>query len=91
MDENNKSKSKYATVGQLIDYLRDNFRRDDALCFWYEGGAYMNCERVPSSFIGDRMFVYVKDDKDKMIARGHSKKSMDEDYQYVQDNDVLVY
>lgn len=87
-------KSNYAlTVKELIEHLQTNFNPDDKLCFWYEGGAYMNCENVPKDFLKEkRMFVYVKDDKERrMKDYNDSKEKVDEDYEFVDDNDVLIY
>ena len=52
-----------ATVGDLVAHFQKNFKPEDRLCFRYEGGAYMNCEHVLKSMLGDTMFKYVKDDK----------------------------
>ena len=76
-----------ATVGDLIKYLQDNCDPNDKLCMFYEGGAYINLERIPKDFIGDRLFLYVKDFKEK------NRKILDDDnlYNYVKSNDLIVY
>lgn len=90
-DINEYRNNHSATVGDLIRHLQKNFKLEDKLCFWYEGGAYMNCENIPDDYIGERMFKYVKDCKKDTIEQGGlSKKQVDEDYRYVDDNDVLV-
>ena len=90
-DINEYNNSCAATVGDLIRHLQKNFKPDDKLCFWYEGGAYMNCENIPDDYIGERMFRYVKDCKrDSIKNHKYSKKQVDDDYKYVSDNDVLV-
>lgn len=38
-----KEDSGIATVGELVAHLQTNFRPEDKLCFWNEGGTYMNC------------------------------------------------
>ena len=84
--------SVVATVGDLIAHLQRNFRPEDKLCFWDEGGAYMNCEHVTKSMLGDMMFKYVKDDKQRRIDRhGATQKENDEDFEWVGDEDVIVY
>ena len=84
--------SAIATVGDLIAHLQKNFKSEDRLCFWYEGGAYMNCEHVLKSMLGDMMFKYVKDDKIRRTEQhGTSSEDNDEDFEYVSDNDVIVY
>jgi len=81
-----------ATVGDLIAHLQRNFRPEDKLCFWDEGGAYMNCEHVTKDMLGDRMFKYVKDDKQRRIAQcGSTPKQNAEDFEWVGDDDVIVY
>ena len=81
-----------ATVGDLIAHLQRNFRPEDKLCFWSEGGAYMNCEHVTKSMLGDMMFKYVKEDKQRRIKQhGTTQKENDEDFEWVGDDDVIVY
>ena len=81
-----------ATVGDLIAHLQRNFRPEDKLCFWDEGGAYMNCEHVTKRMLGDMMFKYVKDDKQRRISQhGATQKENDEDFEWVGDEDVIVY
>jgi hypothetical protein len=42
--------------------------------------------------LGDMMFKYVKDDKIRRIEQhGASPEDVAEDYEYVEDNDVVVY
>lgn len=83
---------KTVTVKDLIKHLQTNFKPDDKLCFWYEGGAYMNCEPIIESMLGDNMFIYVKDDKEKMKKRFNiSDDEITEDYRNVNDNYVLIY
>ena len=87
-----KEDSIIATVGDLMDHLQKNFKPEDKLCFWYEGGAYINCEHVLKSMLGDMMFKYVKDDKIRRIEQhGASPDGVADDYEYVEDNDVVVY
>ena len=84
--------SAIATVGDLIAHLQRNFRPEDKLCFWDEGGAYMNCKHVTKSMLGDMMFKYVKDDKQRRIKQhGATQKGNDEDFEWVGDDDVIVY
>ena len=84
--------SAIATVSDLIAHLQKNFRPEDRLCFWYEGSVYMNCEHVLKSMLGDMMFKYVKDDKVRRTAKhGASPEENAEDFEYVSDNDVIVY
>ena len=82
-----------ATVGDLIKHLQDNFKPTDKLCFWDEGGAHMECVHVPVDWFEKQiMFKYVKDDKDRRMALyKNSKKKVDEDFEFVSDNDVIIY
>jgi hypothetical protein len=84
---------KILTVEKLIDYLQTNFKPTDKLCFWYEGGAYMNCEHVLEDMLGDNMFIKVKQDKDRMKNRfiNMTDDEINEDYRNVDDNDVIVH
>ena len=86
-------KKSTATVGDLIKHLQDNFKPTDKLCFWDEGGAHMECVHVPVDwFEKQMMFKYVKDDKDRRMALyKDSKKKVDEDFEFVSDNDVIIY
>ena len=84
--------SHTATVGDLIKHLQEHFKPSDKLCFWYEGGAYMNCEHLPKSDLGDLMFKYVKDDKKRRIEdNGDTQEQVDKDFEFVSDNDVIIY
>ena len=76
-----------ATVGDLIKYLQNNCNPDDKLCMFYEGGAYINLERVPKDFLGERLFTYVKDFKKKT----ENDKLGEDLYDYVKDNDLIIY
>lgn len=84
---------KILTVEKLIEHLQTNFNPTDKLCFWYEGGAYMNCEYVLEDMLGDNMFIKVKQDKDRMKNRfiNMTDDEINEDYRNVDDNDVLVH
>lgn len=87
-----KDNSMIATVGDLVAHLQTNFRPEDKLCIWDEGGAYMNCEYVTKCMLGDMMFKYVKDDKQRRIdQQGATQKENDEDFEWVGDDDVIVY
>lgn len=82
-----------ATVGDLIKHLQDNFNPTDKLCFWDEGGANMECVHVPDDYFKDHiMFKYVKDDKNRRISLyKDSKDQVDKDFEFVNDNDVIIY
>ena len=82
-----------ATVGDLIKHLQDNFKPTDKLCFWDDCGAHIECVHVPVDwFEKQMMFKYVKDDKDRRMALyKDSKKKVDEDFEFVSDNDVIIY
>jgi hypothetical protein len=83
---------KILTVGKLIEHLQSNFNPEDELCFWYEGGAYMNCEHVLESMLGDNMFIKIKDDKERMKNKFKiSEDDIKEDYKNVNDDDVLIF
>ena len=83
-------RDKYiATVGDLIDHLQKNFKPEDKLCFFDEGGAYINLEQMPKDFLGDRFFLYIKDFKEKSKKNGFEDD--DELFNYVEDDNVIVY
>jgi hypothetical protein len=83
---------KKLTVKKLIEHLQTNFKPTDKLCFWYEGGAYMNCEHALEDMLGDMMFTYVKDDKKRMMERfKRTKAELDDDYRNVSDDDVIIH
>ena len=86
------SKKTYATVGDLIEHLK-TFDPNQRLCFWDEGGAHMECVHVPDDwFRKGRMFQTVRDRKDEHKRRfGDSDKYVDELYEFVEDDDVIVY
>ncbi len=87
-----KDDSMIVTVGDLVAYLQKGFKPEDRLCFWEEGGAYMNCEHVTKCVLGDMMFKYVKHDKQRRIDQyGATQKENGEDFEWVGDDDVVVY
>ena len=81
-----------ATVGDLINHLQTHFKPTDKLCFGYEGGAYVNYENVLKDMLGDNMFLYVKDEKKRRIEKFKiTQEEVDEDFQFVKDDDVLTF
>ena len=80
---------KILTVKKLIEHLQTNFKPDDKLCFWYEGGAYMNCEHVLKEQLGDTMFIYVSQDKERS-KKLYPKDDIYEDCHWIKDNDVII-
>ena len=90
-----------ATVRDLIEHLRTNFKPDDLLCFFDEGGAWCELVHVPKSFIGNQkwMFNYVKDKRqheldNKICAKAveeHMNKIITENYRLVEDNGVVIF
>ena len=90
-----------ATVKDLIEHLQANFKPDDMLCFFDEGGAWCELVHVPKSFIGDRkwMFNYVKDKRqheldNKICSKAveeHMNKIITENYRLVEDNGVVIF
>lgn len=63
------------TVGQLISYLKENFKPDDKVCYMdCVEGLKNDCTYVTKDMLGDRLFKYVGDDN----------------YEYVSKNDVIV-
>ena len=53
----------------------------------------MECVHVPVDWFEKQiMFKYVKDDKDRRMALyKNSKKKVDEDFEFVSDNDIIIY
>ena len=90
-----------ATVKDLIEHLQANFKPDDMLCFFDEGGAWCELVHVPKSFIGDQMwmFNYVKDKRrheldNKICAKAveeNMEKIITENYRLVEDNGVVIF
>lgn len=79
-----------ASVGELVDYLRENFSLDDKLCrLDCVEGLRNDCVYVKKSEIGGRFFRYVRDDK-RSVAAERGRKEADEMYPYVKDEDVIV-
>ena len=93
--------SEIATVKDLIEHLQKNFKSSDLLCFFDEGGAWIELEHVPKNFIGNKrwMFNYVADKcKYELENPGcakdyeeHMKKVIADNYKSVEDNGVVVY
>ena len=68
-----------ATVGQLVKYLKDNFKPDDKLCYMdCVEGCKNDCTYITKDQLGDRFFKYVK-----TLVHIDS-------YPYVNDNDVII-
>lgn len=76
-----------ATVGDLIRHLKKNFKPTDKMCFWDESGDHMECVSIPRDYIGKVMFRYIKDNKKKL----ENVKEAESFYEFVNDDDVLVY
>lgn len=92
MNMTNNIVVKTATVQDLINHLQTNFKPNDKLCYWNEGGAYIDCEYLFKDDLGHKMFKYVKNDKKRrMETFNETKKQVDEDFEYVSDNDVIIY
>ena len=68
-----------ATVGQLVKYLKDNFKLDDKLCYMdCVEGVKNDCTYITKDQLGDRFFKYVK-----TLVHIDS-------YPYVNGNDVII-
>ena len=68
-----------ATVGQLVKYLKDNFKPNDKLCYMdCVEGCKNDCTYITKDQLGDRFFKYVK-----TLVHIDS-------YPYVNDNDVII-
>ena len=82
-----------ATVAQVIEHLKNNFKLDDKLCYMDCIEGFKNdCTYVTKDQLGKSFFYYVKDLKDRNMKRCHSTKEQEDDiYPYVGDNDVIVY
>ena len=90
-----------ATVRDLIEHLQKNFKPDDLLCFFDEGGAWIELEHVPKNFIGDKrwMFNYVKDKRQHELDNPCCAKEDEEcmkkiivdNYKSVEDNGVVIF
>lgn len=63
------------TIGQLISYLKKNFKLDDKVCYMdCVEGLKNDCTYVTKDMLGSRLFRYVNDDF----------------YEYVNKDDVIV-
>ena len=82
-----------ATVAQVIEHLKKNFKMDDKLCYMDCIEGFKNdCTYVTKDQLGQSFFYYVKDLKDRNMKRCHSTKEQEDGiYPYVSDNDVIVY
>ena len=82
-----------ATVAQVIEHLKKNFKMDDKLCYMDCIEGFKNdCTYVTKDQLGQSFFYYVKDLKDRNMKRCHSTKEQEDGiYPYVGDNDVIVY
>lgn len=90
-----------ATVADLIEYLQNNFKQDDLFCFFDEGGAWIELEHVPKSFIGDPrwMFNYVKAKRQHELDNlccakedeEYMRKVIVDNYKSVDDNGVVIF
>ena len=80
-----------ATVGDLIAHLQ-KFDKDAKLCFWDEGGAHMECVHILKDMLGDMMFKTIADDKIRRKNNfNESDEDLAEDFEFVDDADVLMY
>ena len=82
-----------ATVAQVIEHQKKNFKMDDKLCYMDCIEGFKNdCTYVTKDQLGQGFFYYVKDLKDRNMKRCHSTKEQEDGiYLYVGDNDVIVY
>lgn len=86
--------SETVTVKDLIEYLEKNFKSSDKLCFFDEGGAWCELVHVPKFLIGDWMFTYVKDKKEKDIKQYHlenAEQIVSHNFRNVTESDVVIY
>lgn len=93
--------NKIATVVDLIEHFQKNFKPDDMLCFFDEGGAWIELEHVPKDFVGDKrwMFNYVKDKRQYELDNPgcakedeeYVKKIISDNYKSVEDNGVVIF
>ena len=82
---------KIATVKDLIDHLKNNFKETDMLCFFDDGGAWCELVHLPKSLIGDWMFRRVEDKKACELKKYPDIKNIIENnYRFVKDG-VVIY
>ena len=81
-----------ATVAQVIEHLKNNFKMDDKLCYMdCIEGVKNDCTYITKDQLGQRFFYYVKELKQHNIKKYHvSKDNEDDTYPYVEDNDIIV-
>lgn len=72
------------TVEDLIKHL-SKFDPKSKLCFWDDGGTYMNIEYATKSFFDKYMFRCIKD-----IKKDTSYQE-DEEYDKVEENSILIF
>ena len=81
-----------ATVAQVIEHLKKNFKLDDKLCYMdCIEGVKNDCTYVTKDQLGHSFFYYVKDLKRRNIERCHSTKEQEDNmFPYVDDNDIIM-
>lgn len=82
------------TVKDLIEYLEKNFKSSDKLCFFDEGGAWCELVNIPKYLIGDWMFTYVKDKKEKdtkQCGLKDAERIISHNFRNVTENDMVIY
>ena len=81
-----------ATVAQVIEHLKNNFKMDDKLCYMdCIEGVKNDCTYVTKDQLGHSFFYYVKDLKRRNIERCHSTKEQEDSmFPYVDDNDIIM-
>jgi len=82
-----------ATIGDFIEFLEKKFKNDQKLCFFDEGGAWIELVHIPKTLIGDWMFRRVKDKRKIELAKARDdhRKYILESYRLVNDDDVVIY
>ena len=85
---NSKEVENDITVSDLIEFLQTNFKPDTKLCWidCIEGFKY-DCKPFYKNKLGKHNFVYVKQDKERLLK---DKTNIDDYYQFVNDNDILI-
>ena len=89
------------TVKDLVEFLEKNFKRDDRLLFYDEGGAWVELVDLPKRLVGDVrwMFNYVKDKRQHELADPCCHKDdvermravVADNYKSVDDNAVVIF
>lgn len=86
-------KLRTATISQVLNYLKKNFKPDDKLCYMdCVEGVRNDCTYITRDQLGERFFYTVKSMKEREKKRYpiENDENLHELFPYVNDNDVVI-